>query len=117
MLSEADWKAARAEASAACRPATIVAQPAPYFTDYVRLELEQRWGDVTENMGARVYTSLDPVLQRFAEAAVIRGLDRLETQWPRLGRAEPTRDCRLRWSRSTPPPARSALSWADATTR
>ena len=25
-------------------------------------------------------------LQRFAEAAVVRGLDRLETQWPRLGR-------------------------------
>jgi penicillin-binding protein 1B len=90
MLSEADWKAARAEPVRG-PPATIVAQPAPYFTDYVRLELEQRWGDVTENVGARVYTSLDPVLQRFAEAAVIRGLDRLETQWPRLGRAEPTR--------------------------
>ena len=90
MLSEADWKAARAE-PVRVPPATIVAQPAPYFTDYVRLELEQRWGDVTENVGARVYTSLDPVLQRFAEAAVIRGLDRLETQWPRLGRAEPTR--------------------------
>ena len=41
--------------------------------------------------GRPLYTSLDPVLQRFAEAAVIRGLDRLETQWPRLGRAEPTR--------------------------
>ena len=90
MLSETDWKAARAE-PVRVPPATTVAQAAPYFTDYVRLELEQRWGDVTENVGARVYTSLDPVLQRFAEAAVIRGLDRLETQWPRLGRAEPTR--------------------------
>src|SRR6202008_2051042 len=90
MLSEADLKTARAE-PVRVPPATAVAQPAPYFTDYVRLELEQRWGNVTENVGARVYPSLDPVLQRFAEAAVIRGLDRLETQWPRLRRPEPTR--------------------------
>jgi penicillin-binding protein 1B len=90
MLSEADWKTARAE-PVRVPPATTVAQAAPYFTDYVRLELEERWGDVSENVGARVYTSLDPVLQRFAEAAVIRGLDRLETQWPRLGRSDPTR--------------------------
>ena len=47
----------------------------------------------------------------------IRGLDRLETQWPRLGRPEPTDDCRPRWWRSTRPPARSARSSAGATTR
>jgi len=90
MLSEDDWKTARAEA-VRVPPATTVAQAAPYFTDLVRLELEQRWGDVSENIGARIFTSLDPVLQRFAEAAVVRGLDRLETQWPRLGRPDPTR--------------------------
>jgi penicillin-binding protein 1B len=90
MLSEADYKTARAE-TVRVPPAATAAQPAAYFTDYVRLELEQRWGDVSENIGARIYTSLDPVLQRFAEAAVVRGLDRLETQWPRLGRPEPTR--------------------------
>jgi penicillin-binding protein 1B len=89
MLSEADLKAARAE-PVRVPPTSTVAQAAPYFTDYVRLELEERWGDVSENIGARIYTSLDPVLQRFAEGAVIRGLDRLETQWPRLRRAEPT---------------------------
>src|SRR5262249_1231941 len=90
LLSGADGRAPRAE-PVRVPPATTVAQAAPYFTDYVRLELEERWGDVSENIGARVYTSLDPVLQRFAEAAVIRGLDRLETQWPRLGRPDPTR--------------------------
>jgi penicillin-binding protein 1B len=38
-----------------------------------------------------VYTSLDLSLQRFAEAAVVRGLDRLETRLPRLRRDEPSR--------------------------
>jgi penicillin-binding protein 1B len=36
-----------------------------------------------------VYTTLDPVLQRLAEAAVARGLDRLETTRPRLRRKSP----------------------------
>ena len=90
MVSDAELKTARAE-PVRVPATTTVAQPAPYFTDYVRLELEQRWGDIAENVGVRVYTSLDPVLQRFAEGAVIRGLDRLETQWPRLGRPEPIR--------------------------
>ena len=117
MLSEADYKTARAE-PVRVPPATIVAQPAAYFTDYVRLELEQRWGDVTENLGARVYTSLDPVLQRFAETAVVRGLDRLETAVAatRDARSRPGA-CRPRWWRSIRPPGRSALSSADATTR
>jgi penicillin-binding protein 1B len=69
----------------------VTAQPAPYFVDYVRLDLEQRFGDVGENVGVSVYTSLDLSLQRFAEAAVVRGLDRLETRLPRLRRDEPSR--------------------------
>jgi penicillin-binding protein 1B len=72
-------------------PATVAAQPAPYFVDHVRVELEQRFGDVRESAGTSVFTSLDLVLQRFAEAAVVRGLDRLETRWPRLARGEPVR--------------------------
>ena len=39
---------------------------APYFVDYVRLELEQRFGDVGSNPGDSVYTTLDLVLQGFA---------------------------------------------------
>jgi penicillin-binding protein 1B len=90
MLSDADWKTARAQPVRVPPPAAS-AQPAPYFTDYVRLELEQRFDDVGDSIGASVYTTLDLALQRFAEAAVVRGLDRLETRVPRLRREDPAR--------------------------
>ncbi|MGH7335171.1 MAG: PBP1A family penicillin-binding protein [Candidatus Rokuibacteriota bacterium] len=66
-------------------------QPAPYFADYVRLELEQRFGDEARlgQQNLRVYTTLDLALQRFAENALARGLDRLETGLPRLRRRDP----------------------------
>jgi penicillin-binding protein 1B len=67
-------------------PLATTAQAAPYFTDYVRLELEQRFGDVSETAGVSIYSTLDLSLQRFAEAAIVRGLDRLETRYPRLRR-------------------------------
>src|SRR5262249_8261502 len=61
-------------------------QAAPYFTDLVQEELEQRFADepALETRGVHVTTSLDVALQRFAEAAVARGLDRLETRYQRL---------------------------------
>jgi len=89
-LSAADWEAARAQ-PVRVPPAATTAPPAPYFIDYVRLELEQRFGDVGETAGASVFTTLDLALQRFAEAAVVRGLDRLETRVPRLRRDDPAR--------------------------
>ncbi len=66
-------------------------QPAPYFADYVRLELEHRFGDEAKlgQQNLRVYTTLDLALQRFAENALARGLDRLETGLPRLRRQDP----------------------------
>jgi penicillin-binding protein 1B len=89
-LSAADFDAARSQ-PVRVQSGAIAAQPAPYFVDYVRLDLEQRFGDVGENAGVSVYTTLDLALQRFAEAAVVRGLDRLETRLPRLRREEPGR--------------------------
>ena len=59
-------------------------QAAPYFADVVREELEARSLDVT-----RVDTTLDLTLQRFAENAVARGLDQLESRFPQLGRKDP----------------------------
>ena len=59
-------------------------QAAPYFGDLVREELEARSLDV-----ARVNTTLDLTLQRFAENAVARGLDQLESRFPRLARKDP----------------------------
>jgi len=89
-LSASDFETARAQ-PVRVPAATVAAQPAPYFVDYVRLDLEQRYGDVGENAGVSIYTTLDLSLQRFAEAAVVRGLDRLETRLPRLRRDEPGR--------------------------
>src|SRR5262249_56794387 len=57
---------------------------APYFTDHVRREVEERFG-----AGTRIVSTLDLALQRFAETAVANGLDQLESRYPRLRRARP----------------------------
>jgi penicillin-binding protein 1B len=90
-ISEADYESARRQ-PLGVRHEVAPGQTAPYFGDYVREELEARFGDelLAAGGGARVYTTLDLPLQRFAEAAVVRGLDRLETRFPRLGRKQPT---------------------------
>ncbi|PYN82081.1 MAG: transpeptidase-transglycosylase [Candidatus Rokuibacteriota bacterium] len=67
-------------------------QSAPYFVDHVRQELEQRFGaEVSRVRGVRIVTTLDLNLQRFAEAAAARGVDRLETSLPRQYRRDPGR--------------------------
>jgi len=65
-------------------------QPAPWFTDWVRQEVEERVGDDVSDArgGARIQTTLDLTLQRFAERAVARGLEKLEGAVPRLRRAD-----------------------------
>ena len=59
-------------------------QPAPYFTDHARQEVEERFG-----WGTRIVTTLDLTLQRFAENAVAGGLDQLESRYPKLRRSDP----------------------------
>jgi len=67
-------------------------QAAPYFVDFVRQELEQRFDpEVSRVRGVRIVTTLDLNLQRFAEAAAARGLDRLESSLPRASRRDPGR--------------------------
>jgi penicillin-binding protein 1B len=84
MISEADLRAAQAH-QLAVKPTP--GQFAAYFTDYLRREIEEIGAnDVSDFPGGRVYSSLDVTLQRFAEAAVARGLDRLESRFPRLRR-------------------------------
>ena len=46
--------------------------------------------DESSTSGLRIYTTLSPVLQRAAEAALVRGLDRLEGQYKALRRSDPT---------------------------
>ena len=84
MLNDVDARSAQAQA-VTVRPAP--GQFAAYFTDYLRREIEELGvADVSDTAGARVYSSLDVTLQRFAEGAVARGLDRLESRLPRLRR-------------------------------
>ncbi len=88
-ISEADYRRARKEPVRA-RPTPANGLMAPYFVDYVRAELERNADiDLADLHGVRVYTTLDLVLQRLAEAAVVKGLDRLETQRQRLRRKNP----------------------------
>ncbi|MBI2080225.1 MAG: PBP1A family penicillin-binding protein [candidate division NC10 bacterium] len=59
---------------------------APYFVDYILRTLEEA-GVVAEAAHARIFTTLDPLLQRTAAATVRRGLMRLEARYPHLKRA------------------------------
>ena len=67
----------------ACAPARGLPSQAPYFLDYVRAAIpaSSRRGE------PRIYTTLDPSLQRAAETAVARGLDRLESAHRKLRRS------------------------------
>jgi penicillin-binding protein 1B len=89
MISAADHDRAIKETVRVRGPAP--GQIAPYFTDLVRQELERRLGEdaIAAAPGTRIFTTLDLGLQRLAEAAVERGLERLEARVPRLRRTEP----------------------------
>ena len=87
-ISAADAERARQEPVRVERLAGST-QPAPYFTDYVRQELEARYGDDAYGThDARIFTSLDLTLQRLAERAITRGLERLEAARPKLRRGD-----------------------------
>lgn len=50
-----------------------------YFNEEVRKHLEQNYGaDTLYREGLKVYTTLDPTLQRFAEEALVKGLRTLD---------------------------------------
>ena len=52
-------------------PGSVDASEAPYFVDLVHDQLTQKLGDRDFNReGLRIYTSLDPDLQRVATEAV-----------------------------------------------
>jgi penicillin-binding protein 1B len=65
------------------RGAASVPSPAPYFLDHVRAAA----ATALRAGSPRIDTTLDPSLQRAAEAAVSRGLDRLESAHRRLRRS------------------------------
>jgi penicillin-binding protein 1B len=60
---------------------------APYFVDYVKHELAERYPPtVLTGEGLRVFTTLDVHMQKEAERAVIENLANLETRHPSLQR-------------------------------
>jgi penicillin-binding protein 1B len=86
-IADADQGAATAERVLA-RGTAGDGQPAAYFTDHVRQELEAVLDPdrIADARGATIETTLDPALQRFATRAVTRGLERLDTR-KRLARS------------------------------
>ncbi|MFZ0662450.1 MAG: transglycosylase domain-containing protein [Acidobacteriaceae bacterium] len=60
-------------------PGSVDAGEAPYFVDLVRDQLASRLGDNDYNSeGLRIYTSLDPDLQRAASEAVAEGMAQVD---------------------------------------
>ncbi|HUY17665.1 MAG TPA: PBP1A family penicillin-binding protein [Candidatus Binataceae bacterium] len=62
---------------------------APYFVDYVKHELAERYPpEVLTAEGLRIFTTLDVHVEKLAEKAVDQNLDELEAKYPRLRRKE-----------------------------
>ena len=55
--------------------------PAPYFVEYVRQKVEERFGSsILYSGGLNIYTSINDELQKHAEEAVASGLAKIETR-------------------------------------
>lgn len=53
--------------------------PAPYFVEYIRQKVEERFGSsILYSGGLNIYTSINNILQSYAEKALVTGLERLE---------------------------------------
>src|SRR5262249_54254434 len=62
---------------------------APYFVDYVKKELAERYPDQVLNAeGLRIFTTLDVHLEKIGEKAVRQNLQDLESKHPKLVRRE-----------------------------
>lgn len=58
---------------------------APYFLDYVRHRIEEIYSDDIWKMeGLKIFTTLDPDMQRSAEIAIAKGLSELENTYKSL---------------------------------
>ena len=60
---------------------------APHFVDFVKGELEERYGRQLQTEGLHIYTTLDVDLQQAAQRAVTQGLEALEKTYRRLASA------------------------------
>ena len=60
-------------------PPIEAAGPAPYFVAAIRRELTERFGEDADIRGLRVYTGLDPVVQRAAYESLVAQLKKIES--------------------------------------
>lgn len=85
-ITEEQWKVAVNTPVRVSPPQDSLAD-APYFVDYVLRQSEET-ADAALPDGTRVYTTLDPILQRIAGEVLQNGLARLEKAYPKLKRAD-----------------------------
>ena len=78
-LSDADASVAKAYPLRLNRAARSGGEIAPYFVEWVRAELERRFGKQVYDRGLRVFTSLDLDMQGAAERAMERQLRAIES--------------------------------------
>jgi penicillin-binding protein 1B len=75
------------------RPSPLVVEPAEarFFLDALRRQLPEVYDfDALSSEGLKIYSTLDPRLQRLAARAVGEGLAALEKRHPKLVQADPT---------------------------
>lgn len=82
LLNDEDWKQAVMAPVRVLPPQETLAD-APFFVDYLLRQIEETTGAPLPD-GARVYTTLDPILQRLATQTLGSGLTKLETAYPAL---------------------------------
>jgi len=61
-------------------PQNVEASDAPYFVDMIREQLTAKYGDELNAGGYRIYTTIDPSLQRAAAEAVSVGITEVDKQ-------------------------------------
>jgi penicillin-binding protein 1A len=62
--------------------------PAPYFVEYIRQKVEERFGSsILYSGGLNIYTSLNDELQGYAEEAISAGIAKIEARLSKRGKA------------------------------
>ena len=85
-ISDAELKQALAEPLRTASRTTSRTK-APHFVDFVKAELEERYGEKLKTEGLQIYTTLDVDLQQAGQRAVTEGLASLEKKYRRLAQA------------------------------
>jgi len=72
------------------QPIVKVGGPAPYFVEYIRQKVEERFGaSILYSGGLNIYTSINVDLQKNAEQAVKEGLAKIEARHRKTGASSP----------------------------